>query len=429
MRPWWGSKGQSPLVQVALPLGPRREGGMSLSTKEIIEVAQKHLMGNVTRYELALSQGQGMRLWDPEGREYLDFLSGVATCALGYNHPEIVRAIAEQAAKVVHISNYFYSEALVNLASRLTTSSGLGKAFFCNSGAEANEAAIKLARKFSHDHYGPGRYEIITAQNSFHGRTLGTISATGQDKVKVGFEPLLPGFTHVPFGDIEALAAAITPKTCAVMLEPVLGEGGVRVPPANYLPQVAELCAERNILLVLDEIQTGLGRTGRAYGFKHYDIKPDIISLAKALGGGVATGAMLATDRVAASLTPGSHSTTVGGAPLAMAVGLVMVDTILAPEFLKQVAAAGDYFLECLRALASELGAGVVVQARGQGLLLALELARPVAGDVVLEMMGKGFLLNATNPSVLRFVPPLIVTEAEIDLLFPPLKEVLQKLG
>ena len=402
---------------------------MSLSTKEIIEVAQKHLMGNVTRYELALSQGQGMKLWDPEGREYLDFLSGVATCALGYNHPKIVKAIAEQAAKVIHISNYFYSEALVSLAARLTTSSGLGKAFFCNSGAEANEAAIKLARKFSHDHHGPGRYEIITAQNSFHGRTLGTISATGQDKVKVGFEPLVPGFTHVPYGDIEALAAAITPKTCAVMLEPVLGEGGVQVPPPSYFPQVAALCAERNILLVLDEIQTGLGRTGQPYGFKHYDIKPDIISLAKALGGGVATGAMLATDRVAASLTPGSHSTTVGGAPLAMAVGLVMVDAILAPEFLAQVGAVGAYFLERLRALGAELGPKIVVQARGQGLLLALELAEPVAGGVVKEMMARGFLINATNPSVLRFVPPLIVTQAEVDLLLPPLKEVLQKLG
>lgn len=395
---------------------------MSMSTKEIIELSSKHLMGNINRYELAFEKGQGMWLWDAEGRKYLDFLGGIATCALGYAPESIVRTLAEQAAKLIHVSNYFYTEPLAKLAELLTVSSGLGKAFFCNSGAEANEAAMKLARKYSHDLHGPGRFGIITAQDSFHGRTLGGISATGQAKVKEGFEPLLPGFTHVPYGDVEAIAAAITPETCAVMLEPILGEGGVVVPPPDYLPKVAELCRARKLLLILDEIQTGLGRTGKAYAFQRYGIKPDIMTLAKALGGGFASGAMLAADEVALHLTPGSHSTTIGGAPLAMAVGLTMVKTILAPAFMDNVVKTGDYFRERLETLARELGPDLVKDVRGQGLILALELTRPTA-PVVMEMIRRGFLINATAGTVLRFVPPLIVTPAEVDLLIPALSE------
>ncbi|MDL2226764.1 aspartate aminotransferase family protein [Deltaproteobacteria bacterium OttesenSCG-928-M10] len=397
---------------------------MSLSTKEIIEIAQKHLMGNISRYPLAISHGKGMKLYDAEGREYYDFLGGVATCALGYAPDIIVKTLAEQAAKVIHISNYFYSEPLVKLAAMLTSTSGLGKAFFCNSGAEANEAAIKLARKYSHDLHGPGRFGIITATGSFHGRTMATISATGQDSVKAGFEPLLPGFTHVQYGDITALAKAVTPETCAIMLEPVQGEGGVIVPPADYFPQVAALCAEKKLLLVLDEIQTGLGRTGRPYAFQHYGIKPHIISLAKHLGGGVAVGAMVAQDEVAGHLSPGSHSTTIGGAPLAMAVGLAMTETILQGDFLVQVEEVGRYFKDRLKQLAQKLGAALVKDVRGQGLLLGLELTEP-AVPVVVEMMKRGFLINATAGKVLRFVPPLIVTPAEVDLLMPALEEAI----
>lgn len=395
---------------------------MSMSTKEIIALASKHLMGNINRYELAFEKGQGMWMWDADGKKYLDFLGGIATCALGYAPEAVVNTLAEQAAKIIHVSNYFYTEPLVKLAELLTTSSGLGKAFFCNSGAEANEAAIKLARKYSHDLYGPGRFGIITVQGSFHGRTLGTISATGQAKVKEGFEPLLPGFTHVPYGDIKAVAEAITPETCAVMLEPVLGEGGVVVPTPDYLPELSELCREKKLLLVLDEIQTGLGRTGKPYAFQHYGITPDILSLAKALGGGVASGAMLAKDEVAAHLTPGSHSTTVGGAALTMAVGLTMVNTILAPAFMDNVVKTGNYFRERLEALAQELGPEVVKDVRGQGLILAMELTRPSV-PVVMEMTRRGFLINATVGTVLRFVPPLIVTPAEVDLLIPELSE------
>jgi len=397
---------------------------MSLSTKEIIEIADKHLMGNVKRYELAFERGQGLKLWDADGKEYLDFLAGIATCALGHAPEVVVKAISEQAAKLIHVSNYFYNEPMVKLAALLTSASGLGKVFFCNSGAEANEAAMKLARIYSHNVFGPGRYGIITALQSFHGRSFGAISASGQQSMKNGFEPLLPGFSHVPFGDFEALTAAVGPETCAIMLEPVQGEGGVVVPPADYLPQVAGLCEEKKLLLILDEIQTGLGRTGLPFAFQHYGIKPHIISVAKALGGGVATGAMLARDEIAGHLVPGTHSTTVGGAPIAMAVGLVMVETILEGGLLAQVRENGQYFKAELEALAAELGPALVKEVRGQGLLLGMELTAP-SGPVVAEMAKCGFIINATAGTVLRFAPALIVTPKEIDLLIPVLKEAI----
>ncbi len=399
---------------------------MALSNKEIIAVAQKCLMGNVTRFDISIERGQGMKLWDADGKEYLDFLGGVATCALGYAPDIIVKALAEQAAKVIHISNYFYSEPLVKLARLLTKSSGLGKAFFCNSGAEANEAAIKLARKYSRDKYGPGRFGIITAHGSFHGRTMAAISATGQEKVKEGFEPLLPGFTYVDYGDVGSLRAAVTPETCAVMLEPIQGESGVVVPPPDYLPAVAALCRDKNLLLILDEVQTGLGRTGLPYAFQRYGIKPDIITLAKALGGGVAAGAMLAANEAAAHLTPGSHSTTVGGAPLAMAVGLVMAETILDEKFLAAVKETGLYFRQRLEDVARILGSDLVLDVRGEGLLLAMELTRPSL-PVVQELMSMGFLVNSTAGTVLRFAPPLIAARADVDILIPALARAIKK--
>ncbi|KXS55821.1 MAG: acetylornithine aminotransferase [Candidatus Adiutrix intracellularis] len=395
-----------------------------MSTREIINLAEKHLIRNVDRYELAFVRGSGLKLWDAEGHEYLDFLAGIAVCALGHTHPAVTRAITEQATRLIHVSNYFYNEPMVQLAALLTESSGLDKAFFANSGAEANEAAIKLARKYSHDLYGPGRFGLITALGSFHGRTLATVSATGQAKVKESFEPLLPGFTHVPYGDLTALTEAVTNETCAIMLEPLQGEGGVVVPPPDYFPKVAQLCTKKNLLLILDEVQTGLGRTGRPFAFQHYGIKPHIISLAKALGGGVASGAILAQNDVAAHFTPGSHSTTVGGAPLAMAVGLAMCKIILNENFLNRIRQIGDYFQGRLETLARELGPKAV-GVRGQGLLLGLELSE-TAGPVVAEMHRRGFIINATAGSVLRFAPPLIVTEAEIDLLIPALRKAVE---
>ncbi len=397
---------------------------MPLSSQEVMAKAQKHLMTNVNRYPLVLDRGCGMKLWDMEGREYLDFLAGIATCALGYAPKIVLEAIEKQAAKLIHTSNYFYNEPMVLLAELLTSASGLDKAFFCNSGAEANESAIKLARKYSLDRFGENRYGIITATQSFHGRTLATISATGQDSVKAGFAPLLPGFTHVPYGDFAALQAAITEETCAIMLEPVQGEGGVVVPPEDYLPKVAALCAEKELLLILDEIQTGIGRTGLPFAFQKYDFRPHIMTLAKALGGGVASGAMLAIDDVAAHLTPGSHGTTVGGAPLAMSVGLAMVETIFADSFLENVRQTGQYFQNRLQELAEELP-NLIKEVRGQGLLIGMELTEP-SGPVALEMLKRGFLINATAGTVLRFAPPLIATPAEVDLLIPSLKETLK---
>jgi len=394
-----------------------------MSNREIIYLAQKHLMRNVGRYDLAFTQGRGMKLWDADGREYLDFLGGIAVCALGHAPEAVARALSGQAERLIHVSNYFYNEPMVRLAGRLAESSGLERVFFCNSGAEANEAALKLARKYAFDRYGPGRNGFITALGSFHGRTFGTISATGQAKVKAGFEPLLPGFTHVPYGDFEALAGAVTPSTCAVMLEPIQGEGGVATPPPDYLPRVATLCEDRDIMLILDEVQTGLGRTGRPFAFQHYDFRPHILTLAKALGGGIPCGAMLAREEAAAHFTPGSHSTTVGGAPLVMSAALVMVETILRPGFLEEVERVGRYFKESLERLAGELPS-LVRDVRGQGLLLGLELAVP-AGPLVEAMHKRGFIINAATPEVLRFVPPLIVTRAEIDLLLPALKETL----
>jgi predicted acetylornithine/succinylornithine family transaminase len=394
-----------------------------MSNREIIELAQKHLMRNVGRYDLAFVRGKGLKLWDADGREYLDFMGGIAVCALGHAPEAVARALAGQAARLIHVSNYFYNEPMVRLAAKLSESSGLERVFFGNSGAEANEAALKLARKYAFDRYGENRHAFITAQGSFHGRTFGTISATGQDKVKTGFGPLLPGFTHVPYGDFEALAEAVTPATCAVLLEPIQGEGGVVMPPPDYLPRVARLCEEKDILLILDEIQTGLGRTGRPFAFQHYDFKPHILTLAKALGGGVPCGAMLAREEVAAHFTPGSHSTTVGGAPLVMSVALVMAEAILRPEFLEEVERVGRYFKESLEHLAGEPGS-VVKEVRGQGLILGLELASP-AGPVVEAMHERGFIINAATPGVLRFVPPLIVTKADIDLLMPALNESL----
>ncbi|MDR2724652.1 MAG: aspartate aminotransferase family protein [Candidatus Adiutrix sp.] len=396
-----------------------------MNNRGIIDLAQKHLMRNVGRYDLAFVRGRGMKLWDADGREYLDFLGGIAVCALGHAHEGAARVLSGQAGRLVHVSNYFYNEPMALVAARLAESSGLERAFFGNSGAEANEAALKLARKYSFDRYGPGRHGVITALGSFHGRTFGTISATGQDKVKAGFEPLLPGFTHVPYGDYEALAGAVTAGTCAVMLEPIQGEGGVVTPPPDYLPRVARLCEERDILLILDEVQTGLGRTGRPFAFQHYDLKPHILTLAKALGGGIPCGATLAREEVAAHFTPGCHSTTVGGAPLVMSLALFMVETILAPGFLEEAERVGRYFREGLERLAGEMPL-LAREVRGQGLLLGLELDMP-AGPVVEMMHGRGFVINAAAPRVLRFVPPLIVTRDDIDLLLPALKESLSE--
>ncbi|MDR2422973.1 MAG: acetylornithine/succinylornithine family transaminase [Deltaproteobacteria bacterium] len=398
---------------------------MSLSSQEIIALADKHLLGNVSRIPLVLVRGKGALVWDAEGRQYYDFIAGVATCAFGHCPEFEPKILYDQAQTLIHVSNIFYNEPLVLLAELLTKASGLSKAFFSNSGAEANEAAIKMARKFSYDRYGPGRHVIVSAINSFHGRTMGAISATGQTRFHQGFEPMLPDFKFVPFGDIKAMEEAMTKDVCAVLLEPIQGEGGVNCPPPGYFKAVSELCKAKDVLLILDEIQTGLGRTGQDFAFRRYEAKPDILTLGKALGSGYPIGATLSAEEPSKALSPGSHSTTVGGAPLAMALALELCRRILAPDFLASVAKKGQSFFDKLGELKAKRPRDVR-EVRGVGLLLGLSLTRPAA-PVTAALQDLGFLVNAAAADVLRLVPPLTVTEEEIDALIKALDEALEK--
>ena len=390
--------------------------------KDVMSACREHIFNTYTRLPLVVVDGKGCILRDDEGKEYLDFLSGIAVCALGHAHPEVTRTLAAQAEKLVHVSNLFYTRPQVDLAAELTRLSFADKVFFCNSGAEANEAAIKLARKYSRDKFGPGRFHIITMKDSFHGRTMATLSATGQEKIQKGFEPLVEGFTYVEFDSLAAVENAVTEKTCAVMVEPIQGEGGVRFPSAGYLKGLKALCREKNLLLIYDEVQVGMGRTGTLFAYEQEGVAPDIMTLAKALGNGFPMGAMLATDEVAAAFVPGSHASTFGGTPLASAVALKVLEIISEPSFLTRVRETGEYFVARL----SELKAShaIVKEARGRGLMVAMELTVPGAG-IVGKCLGKGAIINCTHDTVLRFVPPLIVERKEIDRLIDILDEAL----
>ena len=395
---------------------------MSMSSEEIKNMAGQYLMNTYGRYNLALVRGDGARLYDPEGNEYLDFVAGIAVSSLGHAHPGLAEAVAEQARRLVHVSNLYYTEPQVELARLLVEHSFADRVFFCNSGAEANEAAIKLARKYSYDKYGPGRFRVVSMENSFHGRTLATLAATGQTKIHKGFEPLMEGFDHVPFGDVVRLEEALSDQVCAVMVEPIQGEGGVNEPGGEYFHRLAEACRTRDILMIFDEIQVGLGRTGTLFAYEQLGVEPDIMTLAKAMAGGLPMGAALARDEVAKAFGPGSHATTFGGTPLVSAAGLFAFRKISAPGFLEQVTRVGGYFKSRLSDLAARYD--FVREVRGRGLLLAVELAFP-GTPVLQEMMRRGFLINCTQDRVLRFVPPLIITESEVDLLVPALEEVL----
>ncbi len=395
-----------------------------MGNREIIELGESALMGTYARFPVALVRGQGMRVWDADGHQYLDFLAGIAVCSLGHCHPRLVAAIQAQAATLLHVSNLYHIEPQARLAARLVALTFADRVFFCNSGAEANEGAIKLARKYQKDRGEPGRYRVVSTTQSFHGRTLATLTATGQEKVKVGFAPLPDGFDAVPYGDLPALEAALGPAAAAVLLEPVQGEGGVRVPPPGYLRAVRELCDARGALLMFDEIQTGVGRTGTFLACEHDGVAPDICTLAKGLGGGVPIGALLATEAVARSFGPGSHATTFGGTPLVTAAALATLETLEAEGLLAHCRAMGEYFRGRLEALGATRPA--VAEVRGRGLLLGVELAdgRPAA-DVVRALMDRGFLVGSAGERVLRFAPPLIVEREEIDALLAALAEVL----
>ena len=398
-----------------------------METRKIIEEADRYLMPTYSRFPIALRKGRGIKVWDTAGKEYLDFVGGIAVNVLGHCHPKVVVAIQKQAQRLIHVSNLYHIEPQVKLARLLVTHSFADKVFFCNSGAEANEAAIKIARKYSKEHYGAERYEIISAFNSFHGRTLATLTATGQTKFQKGFEPLMPGFKHVPFNDIDALKVAISSKTCAVMLEPIQAEGGIHLPYEDYLSKVRELCDDKKLLLIFDEVQTGMGRTGKLFAYEHFGITPDIMALAKGLGGGVPIGAMLATDKVAAAFQPKTHASTFGGNPLVCAAAIAAVEAILEDGFiLDQCNRMSRYLIERLNQLQEDYE-GKVVDVRGKGLLIGMELMRDGL-PYVTACMEHGLLIGLAGAgNILRFTPPLIVEEKDIDQMMDVLEDVLDR--
>jgi len=383
-----------------------------VNTKEIMDLSDKYVMHTYGRIGLAPVQGRGALLKDADGREYLDFVGGLAVDSLGHCHPAVVRAIQAQAETLMHVSNLYYIEPQARLAELLVQNSCCDRAFFCNSGAEANEAAIKLARKYAKKTHGPEKYEIITAEKSFHGRTLATITATGQPKYQQGFDPLPPGFGYVPFNNLEALQKAVGPHTCAVMLEPVQGEGGVIPADRDYLAGVRALCNKHGLLLIFDEVQCGLGRTGKFLAYQHYGVEPDIITLAKALGGGFPIGAMLAKQSAADAFVPGDHASTFGGNPLACAAALAAMRTMLEDGVVENCAHVGAYLKDKLLALQQKYN--FIREVRGLGLLLGMELTVE-GGGYVKRCQERGLLINCAAGNVLRLIPPLIITREDAD--------------
>jgi acetylornithine aminotransferase len=395
-----------------------------MPTEELKRSAEQYLMDTYTRQPISIVRGRGTKVYDLEGREYIDFVGGIAVNILGHGHPDLVLAIQKQAAQLIHASNLYYTEPQVKLAQMLVDHSFADKAFFCNSGAEANEAAIKLARRYSHDKYGTGRFGIITMKQSFHGRTMATLTATGQEKVQKGYDPLLSGFSYVAFNHLAELEQAVNDKTAAIMLEPIQGEGGVHVADRDYLKAVRELCTQKDILLIFDEVQTGMGRTGTLFAYEQMGVQPDVMTLAKGLGGGMPIGACLATARVAKAFGPGSHASTFGGNPLACAAALAVLRVLLEGRVLDQARRMGDYLSKGLSECKDRHH--VVRDVRGLGLLQGIEVemdAKTVVGDC----LKRGILINATGDHVLRFVPPLIITQAEIDRLIEVLSQIFDR--
>jgi acetylornithine aminotransferase len=391
----------------------------------IRETADTVFANTYKRFPLVIEKGRGATLWDTEGRSYTDFVAGIAVCNLGHAHPAVNAALAAQMEKLYHVSNLYYTVPQTELAATLVENSFADRAFFCNSGAEANEAAIKLARKYFSDRGEARRHVILSATQSFHGRTMASLSATGQEKIKKGFEPILPGFDFVPFDDIDALERRMDDTVCAIMLEPIQGEGGVNCPSDDYLTRVRTLCDQKGVLLIFDEIQTGMGRTGKLFAHEHWGAPPDIMTLAKALANGLPMGAMLATEKVAAAFGPGAHASTFGGTPIVTAAALATINTLLTEGIPELAAETGAYFMAQLSTLVTKHAMAIGV--RGMGLLLALELDRPGL-PIVDACLEKGFLINCVQEQRLRFVPPLTITKGEIDDLISCLDEIFSEL-
>jgi acetylornithine/N-succinyldiaminopimelate aminotransferase len=394
-----------------------------MTTEELIALSDRYIMSTYKRFPIVLTRGLGVHLWDNDGKQYLDLVGGIAVCALGHSHPRVVEALKRQVELLTHVSNLYHIENQIRLAQLLVENSCLDKVFFCNSGAEANEAAIKLARKYASENM-KGKYEIITMQDSFHGRTLATVTATGQAKFHAGFAPLPEGFRYVPYNDLAAIEAALTDRTCGVMVEPIQGEGGVVIPEPGYLPGIRRICDERGLLMIVDEVQTGMGRTGTLFACEAEEVVPDMITLAKAMGNGFPIGALLASERTAAAFVPGSHGSTFGGNPLATAAGLAVLGAFFEEGILDHCRSVGGYFLERLGELKAKNAR--IREVRGRGLIIAVELTFPGA-DVVLSCLKKGLLINCTGGNVLRFVPPLILTKTDVDKAVGILAEVLEE--
>ena len=382
-----------------------------MTTTEIKTMATEYIINTYGDRNLAFVKGEGPYLWDAEGKQYLDFLGGLAVNGLGHCHPNVVAAIQEQAGTLLHTSNLYYIQPQAELAKMLVENSDMEQVFFCNSGAEANEAAIKLARKFTKDSGRPNAYEIITMENSFHGRTMATITATAQTKYHIGFEPMLEGFTYVPFDDLPATEAAINEKTCAILVEPIQSEGGVNMPSDGYLKGLRTLCDEHNLLLIFDEVQTAMGRLGTFFGYQSYGVVPDVITMAKALGSGVPIGAMLAKREIAASFVPGTHAATFGGNPLVTAAARATVKTILDENLAVNAVKMGNYLAGGLMELKGQYP---VKEVRGKGLLRGMVMevdAKPLAAKCI----ENGLVTICTNDYVLRFLPPLNINTGHVE--------------
>ncbi len=388
---------------------------------EAVALTERYQMANYARYPVTFVRGEGSWLFDDLGKPYLDFLGGIAVALLGHARPEVTQAVSVQAGALLHVSNLFHVPAQARLGERLSAATTGGKVFFCNSGTEANEAAIKLVRKHSFDRFGEGRHEIVVVEGSFHGRTYGGLSATAQPKFHKGFEPMLPGFTTVPFGDIDALDAALTERVCAFLVEPIQGESGVRMHPPGYLKEAEGMCRKKGIPLVADEIQTGLGRTGAFLACERFDILPDVVSLAKGLANGLPLGAVVARDDVAAAFGPGSHGSTFGGNPVACAAALAVLEILASPGFAPSVVRKGERLFGGLMGIASRRTG--VREVRGVGLMVGMEM-QGEAKPLVARCMDAGLVVGAAG-NVLRFLPPLTVTEDEIDRGLSILESVL----
>jgi len=383
-----------------------------VTTAEIKDMATKYIINTYGERQISIVRGEGAYVWDADGKKYLDFVVGISTVNVGHSHPNVVEAITQQAKKLMHVSNLYYIEPQAKLAKRLVELSFADKCFFCNSGAEANEAAIKLARKYSKENVGEDKFEIITMLKSFHGRTLATVTATGQEKYHKGFEPLMPGFIYVPFNDLKATEDAITDNTCAIMVEPIQVEGGINMPDDGYLAGLRSLCDKRNLLLIFDEVQTAMGRLGTLFGYESYGVEPDIITMAKALGGGAPIGCMATKDNIAESLTPGSHAATFGGNPLVCSAALASLNTIVDEKLAENAQNMGAYLTEKFLALKEKYP--VIKEVRGRGLVIGVELN--VEGKaLVSECLEAGLILNCIGTSTIRIVPPLTINQQEAD--------------